>query len=79
MPRTRIVSWIYECDALGHNDLPVGDVPHASLQVDKGAHLATGRGTVIREQADADDWIRRQGWTISARRVLCPACVEARR
>lgn len=76
MSRTRIVTWVYECDALR---VSPDDIPHAGVSVDRGAHLSTGRGTVIREQADADAWVRLQGWTVSAKRTVCPSCVEAGR
>ena len=76
MPRTRHVIWLYTCDYMTADGYP-GCI-NTELEVTKGEHVETGRGTVVHDQADADAVARQQGWTIG-RHVLCPICTQGGR
>lgn len=71
MPRTRHVTWTYSCDELGCGDHWPDGPGH--LDVSRGDHVETGRGTVVHDQADADAVARQAGWKLG-RNVLCPSC-----
>lgn len=65
MARTRFVSWSYDCDVQHCDNV---------LDVTRGDHVSTGRGTVVHDQGDADAVARQAGWTVG-RLVRCPRCV----
>ena len=75
MPRTRTVTWTYDCDALGcGNHWPGGP---GYLEVHRGDRCDTARGTEVRDQVDADAVARQAGWQLThgGRQVFCPSCV----
>lgn len=73
MPRTKEISWHYACDALNHHH---DGLQGAYLSVDKGDPCDTRRGTVVNDQADADEVARQAGWQLAhgGRQTFCPRC-----
>lgn len=81
MPRTRHLSWMYQCDALGCGVAPYKDRDGswigspADLEVHRGDACNTARGTEVHDQADADAHARTLGWQITSQgETFCPAC-----
>lgn len=72
MGREKIVLWAYACDRHSEHHRM-----HSLLEVHKGEACNTRRGTVVHDQADADEVARVAGWTVHPKGLACPQCTAA--